>query len=446
MSLYFQLTYIPAPYTIYKNINKLEANHYLEFDTEKFNFTINKIRKLENLTSSSNISFKNAKKITFDLVMESVKSRSVSDVKVGAFLSGGVDSSIISLCHSLNQKNKIDTFSLGFKNKSYDESNKFRTISNHLNSNHNEIFVDLKDNVFDIDRLLLNYDEPFADSSAIPTFLISKYTSNKVKVVLSGDGGDEVFGGYNKYLMGNINNFYTRLISKSMHKKIKPFLDALLYENNDKRGLKHKLKKVINSIDFDGKYYEKIISLGFSNSELKSIIKEGFFVENILSDLSKKNIKSISDFRELDRIISLEGDMLVKVDRATMLNSLECRAPFLNYKLWDFISGLPENYLIKNLKKKYLLKESFRNYFPKNFLDKPKKGFEIPVGDWLRNNFKVELLTYIEEEFLTKQKIFNVEMIQELVEDHIESRKDNTFKVWTFFCFQKWYKNIYLSF
>ena len=138
--------------------------------------------------------------------------------------------------------------------------------------------------------------------------------------------------------------------------------------------------------------------------------------------------------------------MLVKVDRATMLNSLECRAPFLNYKLWDFISGLPENYLIKNLKKKYLLKESFRNYFPKNFLDKPKKGFEIPVGDWLRNNFKVELLTYIEEEFLTKQKIFNVEMIQELVEDHIESRKDNTFKVWTFFCFQKWYKNIYLSF
>ena len=300
--------------------------------------------------------------------------------------------------------------------------------------------------MFDIDRLLLNYDEPFADSSAIPTFLISKYTSNKVKVVLSGDGGDEVFGGYNKYLMGNINNFYTRLISKSMHKKIKPFLDALLYENNDKRGLKHKLKKVINSIDFDGKYYEKIISLGFSNSELKSIIKEGFFVENILSDLSKKNIKSISDFRELDRIISLEGDMLVKVDRATMLNSLECRAPFLNYKLWDFISGLPENYLIKNLKKKYLLKESFRNYFPKNFLDKPKKGFEIPVGDWLRNNFKVELLSYIEEEFLTKQKIFNVEMIQELVEDHIKSRKDNTFKVWTFFCFQKWYKNIYLSF
>ena len=233
LSLYFQLTYIPAPYTIYKNINKLEANHYLEFDTEKFNFTINKIRKLENLTSSSNISFKNAKKITFDLVMESVKSRSVSDVKVGAFLSGGVDSSIISLCHSLNQKNKIDTFSLGFKNKSYDESNKFRTISNHLNSNHNEIFVDLKDNVFDIDRLLLNYDEPFADSSAIPTFLISKYTSNKVKVVLSGD-----------YELKSI------LISEEAKKENQEIINDLIIAafNNAKENLKKKSSEEISKI------------------------------------------------------------------------------------------------------------------------------------------------------------------------------------------------------
>ena len=153
-----------------------------------------------------------------------------------------------------------------------------------------------------------------------------------------------------------------------------------------------------------------------------------------------KNNNTLTDFRNIDKIISLEGDMLVKVDRTSMLTSLESRAPFLNKEIWNFTSQLPEDYLMKGWNKKYLLKESFKQYFPDQFLDKSKKGFGVPVGDWLRGYLSSELKSYIETEFLMKQDIFNVSEISEIVTKHLSGKEDNTFKVWTFFCFQKWYK------
>lgn len=145
----------------------------------------------------------------------------------------------------------------------------------------------------------------------------------------------------------------------------------------------------------------------------------------------------------MDRLLSLEGDMLVKVDRTSMLNSLECRAPFLNKKLWDFTSRLPEKYLIHGWNKKYLLKKAFEKYFPEGFLNKTKQGFGVPVGDWLRAGLKPELGRYIEKSFIKRQGIFQYETIKDLVNQHIEGKTDNTFRVWTYFCFQKWYKEVY---
>ena len=153
--------------------------------------------------------------------------------------------------------------------------------------------------------------------------------------------------------------------------------------------------------------------------------------------------KSLTDFRNIDKIVSLEGDMLVKVDRTSMLNSIECRSPFLNKEIWNFTSQLPEDFLINKSDKKHILKESFEEFFPKNFLDKSKKGFNVPVGDWLRDDLGKELLSFIEKDFLSEQQIFNYETIIQLVNNHISGKIDSTFKVWTFYCFQKWYKNIY---
>ncbi len=153
--------------------------------------------------------------------------------------------------------------------------------------------------------------------------------------------------------------------------------------------------------------------------------------------------KSLTDFRNIDKMMSLEGDMLVKVDRTSMLNSLECRAPFLNKEIWNFTNQLPENNLINGSDKKHILKMAFEKDFPNGFLNNSKKGFAVPVGDWLRNSLRLELSSYTNSEFLINQNIFNQNEIQNMVNNHLTGQVDNSFKIWTFFCFQKWYINNY---
>ena len=445
ISLFLQLTYIPAPHTIYDDVYKLEPNSFIELDCINNSFSLNKITNASDGQNPffDNISFEDAKSVTRDLIFKSVRSRSISDVKLGTFLSGGVDSSIVSYCLSKQSTKKIDTFSIGFEKKSFDQTDKARTISELIDSNHHEHIISDKDLSKDIDSILLNYDEPFADPSALPTFLLSKYTSEYVKVALTGDGGDELFGGYNKYYMGKINNIYTKYIPKKAHNSILKVSDNFLRDTTDKRGFKFKFNKLLKAVDYDDDFYFKIISLGFQDKELKSILN--FSNNNIeLFNYYRKNsneIKSLNDYRDIDRRLSLEGALLVKVDRASMLNSIECRSPFLNKEILNFTTQLPENYLLKGWNKKYLLKESFKKYFPNGFLEKSKQGFAVPVGDWLKTSFKNELLAYIDYDFLVKQNIFKFDLISKLVNDHLNSVNDNSYRVWTFYCFQKWYVN-----
>jgi asparagine synthase (glutamine-hydrolysing) len=444
LSLYFQLTYIPAPFTIYKDIHKLEANHYIELDCNENKYLIIEIDKpISKFTFQSK---KEATKVTHDLVQKSVLSRSISDVPLGTFLSGGVDSSVVSLCLAQQQEKKIDTFSIGFDKKSFDESDKSRLVSKLINSNHHEFIISEKNLTANIDEIILNFDEPFADSSALATYLVSKKTKDYVKVALTGDGGDEVFGGYNKYYMGKLNQKYTTLIPQSIHRRGLSLANKLLASKEDSRGLKFKANRLLKSINYEGNFYYNIISLGFNEYELKEIIQSNIYKPNTLNYykniINAKN-NTIENFRAIDKQLSLEGDMLVKVDRTSMLASLECRAPFLNKELWDFTNQLPDSYLINGWDKKHILKEAFKGYFPKEFLNKSKKGFGVPVGDWLRSELRSELLSYIDKVFIIKQNIFQFDVISKMVEDHLNSKMDNTFRVWTYYCFQKWYKNTY---
>ena len=448
LNLYFQLTYVPAPYTIYSGIHKLEANHFLEIDTLKNDYIVKEIEQNFKKEIDPNISFADAKKITHDLVNKSVESRSIADVPLGTFLSGGVDSSIVSLSLAQQTEAKIDTFSVGFEKKSFDESDKARTVANLIKSNHHEFIIsvdDLKDN---IENILLNFDEPFADSSSLPTYLVAHKTRQHVKVALTGDGGDEVFGGYNKYYMGKLNAKYASIVPEVAHATLKNMLNPILSTKDDRRGKRFKAKKLLNAINYKDEFYYNIISLAFQQNEVSNILNEDNVLLNTLSYYKNKigkNNNTLTDFRNIDKIISLEGDMLVKVDRTSMLTSLESRAPYLNKEIWNFTSQLPEDYLMKGWNKKYLLKDSFKKYFPNQFLDKSKKGFGVPVGDWLRGYLKKELSSYIEPHFLKIQSIFDANEIVSLVENHLSGKEDNTFKVWTFFCFQKWYKQTYLK-
>lgn len=443
LNLFFGLTYIPAPHSIYTNIFKLNANHFLEFDCSDFSYTINEIDH-ELPESRDNISKKEAMETIREMVQESVATRSLSDVPVGTFLSGGVDSSIVSLCLAKQSADRIDTFSLGFDKKSFDETDKARTIAKIINSNHHEFVVTQDDVRANIDSIILNFDEPFADSSALPSFVISSYARSYVKVALTGDGGDEAFGGYNKYYMGQFNRIYTGNIPSKMHSFLLRKIESLLLSKDDQRGIRSQISKFVQSVDYGDDFYYNIISLGFHSVERQGLLKQEYFVADPLLPYKQKiKGKNLTDFRDIDKLISLEGDMLVKVDRTSMLNSLECRAPFLNKKIWNFTNQLPEKFLIKGFDKKYILKESFSKYFPKGFLDQKKKGFGVPVGDWLRGSLQSELLSYVDADFLKKQNIFDLEWVSKLVMNHVNGKIDNTFKVWTYYCFQKWYKANY---
>lgn len=446
LNLFFRLTYIPAPFTIYEEIFKLESNHYLELSCDRHSFEIHEIEQDFSNDIDSKISFNEAKSLTHEMVNNSVASRSISDVPIGTFLSGGVDSSIVSLALANNSSSPIDTFSIGFEKKSFDESDKSRTVAKLINSNHHEFVVSVDDLKSSVNNILLNFDEPFADSSSLPTYLVAHKTSQQVKVALTGDGGDEVFGGYNKYYMGKLNRKYTSLIPKKIHHQVNNFISPVLATKDDKRGKRFKARKLLNAINYEGEFYYNIVSLGYQQEELEEILKEAEYAQDGLqyfkNRVGSKN-QTLTDFRKIDKIISLEGDMLVKVDRTSMLTSLESRAPFLNKALWNFTGQLPENYLMQGWNKKYLLKESFRHYFPEGFLDKSKKGFGVPVGDWLRGYLAEELKSYINKTFLLQQGIFDIEQVTLLVSRHLEGKEDNTFRVWTFYCFQKWYMHTY---
>ena len=438
LNLYFQLTYIPAPFTIYKGISKLESNSFIEYDVNTNALKIHEIHseKIE----KQQVSFNEAKKNVRKLVEESVSSRSVSDVSLGAFLSGGVDSSIISLCLSKQSDSKIDTFSIGFDKKSFDETDKSRLVANIIGSNHHEFVISEKD-------LTAHLDEPFADSSALPSYIVASKTADYVKVALTGDGGDEVFGGYNKYLIGGINQKYTSLVPRFLHQSVLKVANALTKQKGDERGLKFKVRKALNSIDYDDSFFYNIIKLGFTDKEMSIYLNEKDRVKNPLAYYQQRipNPKNLTDFRNVDKMISLEGDMIVKVDRTSMLVSMECRAPFLTREIWNYTLSLPDEYLLKGNNKKMILKKAFENEFPEQFLEKSKKGFGVPVGDWLRQGMRNELLSYIDDKFLEEQDIFDIQNIKKIVLNHLNSVEDNSFKIWTFYCFQKWYKNTYLA-
>jgi asparagine synthase (glutamine-hydrolysing) len=441
LSLYFQLTYIPAPYSIYEDVFKLKPNNFIEIDLCSLDFKISPIKQNKSKKDYSKIDFNTAKKINHDLVVKSVESRSISDVPIGTFLSGGVDSSIVSLALSQYAPSPIDTFSMGFDKKTFDETDKSRVIAKLIGSNHHEFIVTANDLKYDIDTVLLNFDEPFADSSALPTYLVSKLTQQHVKVALTGDGGDEVFGGYNKYYIGKINNKYKSIVPENTHKLFLNTAYKIFNTKDDDRGIRFKINRLLKAIDYDNDFYYNIVSLGFQKNELSNLIKPDVLKENSLDYYKKDDCSRLRDFRNIDKYLSLEGDMLVKVDRTSMLSSIECRAPFLNKEIWDFTNQLPDSYLMKGWRKKHLLKESFKQYFPEGFLNKSKQGFGVPVGDWLRSILKDELKSYIEYKFLTDQGLFNIDFARKIVLDHLEGKVDNTFRVWTYYCFQKWYSN-----
>lgn len=444
LNAYFKYTFIPSPLTIYQNIFKLEPGCFLMLDTATLEYTTNKYWDIKPVKEEDRIlSYDAAKKEVFKAVNASTLLRLESDVPLGVFLSGGIDSSIVAYSAASQSSQRIKTFSIGFSNyKSFDETSEAKQVAKHLDSEHYQIDLNFDDLNDDIDTVILNYDEPFADSSALPSYWVSKESSKYVKVALTGDGGDETFGGYNRYLIDYYNRklFFLDFLPLGLSKAA---IELLPEKEENRSSIKFKLLKLINS--YDKNLYEaffKVISLGFSELELKSILLPEYFKD----DGIKQHLTYLQDFtslslmRNIDRLVSLDGDMCVKVDRASMLASIECRSPFLDHNLFELTNKFPDRFLLNGSNKKRILKDAFEDFLPTGLFNKPKSGFGIPVGTWLRNELRHNLLELTSDEFLKKQKIFNVDAVKRLVNDHLIGNVDRTFKIWSLYCFQKWYK------
>lgn len=441
---YLTLENIPAPHSIMKNIFKLEAGKILIFHNN--HIRIEQYWDIPINEPKLAISEAEATERLEDLFKNSVKRRLLSDVPLGVFLSGGIDSSLVAKFMSDLSGNKIKTFSIGFHEKSFDESKIAMRFAKELKSEHNQFLFDSRECLNLIPNIANLVDEPMSDASILPTYFLSHFASKQVKVCLGGDGGDELLAGYQIFPVHKLIGLYNilpREIKKSlfvMARNLPARETYLSFPFALKQflrgaGLSNDIRLFIWNGAFLETEKEKLL-----NPEILSQIKHNTF-EDVTNYLSNKLIPTDEDrMLYLLSKIYLTGDILVKVDRASMATSLEVRAPFLDYTIQEFVAKLPYHYKLNRLTTKYLLKKMAAKHLPKYITHKRKQGFAIPVTKWLKHELKDILLEYTSKDYIKQQGLFQHDFVEKLVKNHLNETWDNKKLLWNLLVFQLWYE------
>jgi asparagine synthase (glutamine-hydrolysing) len=445
VSLFFKYAYIRAPYTIFKNTYKVRPGHYIKIDVTH--------KKVEEVKYYDVLDYYNKPKLKIseedalqeveNLFTSAFQYRMVSDVPVGVFLSGGYDSSVVAAVLQNNNSQKLKTFTIGFHEEKYNEAQYAKKVAEHIGTDHNEYYCTTKE-AQDIFPMLADiYDEPFGDSSGIPTTLVSSFARKQVTVALSADGGDEIFAGYNRYpQLNRLSNLFTKTPGV-VRTVIANILPAVPFKYIP--GLKHKapafnkLEEILKS-DHPNTISDTL-SKHYTNKDLSKLLQRFNQEINLYSDVGKINNKNdfINTALALDYKTYMVDDILVKVDRATMSVGLEGREPLLDHRIIEFVAQLPSELKYKNGSKKYLLKTIAHKYIPKELLDRPKTGFGLPVYEWLKTDMKDLLFNYINEEQLSKHDYINPGKAIKLRDEFIAGKNNNETQIWLLLMFQMWW-------
>lgn len=450
---------IPAPYSIYKDIHKLMPGNYLEFkesDLKKNLLPISKsywsyseTAKYQNNNQLS-LSEVDIKKDLEKHLKLSVKKQMISDVPLGAFLSGGIDSSTIVALMQSQSSNPVKTFTIGFSENDYDESKYAKKIAKHLGTDHTELYVSSKKAMEVIPKIPSIYDEPFSDSSQIPTFLVSQLAKDHVKVALSGDGGDELFCGYNRYLMSKKFSNMFRFIPLSLRKILASSIQLISSQNwnkisnylpglNDHVNFGDKIHKGASVLESETiyNYYLMLCSHWKNPNKVVMNCKEPItLLTNFNQELKDFNIQQ--QMMILDFMTYLPDDILTKVDRAAMACSLETRVPFLDHKLIEYVWKIPHSLKFRNGKGKWILRKILEQYVPKNLTERPKMGFGIPIGIWLQGPLKDWAENLLNEKRLKQEGFFNPKVIRDKWMEHLSGQKNWQYDLWDILMFQAW--------
>jgi asparagine synthase (glutamine-hydrolysing) len=456
--LYLAFNYIPAPHTIFKGIRKLQPGHFLVVENGDLTISNYWDVPLENEPDQKGMppddQEKYVKNGLFELLDQAVQARMIADVPLGAFLSGGIDSSIIVALMSRHADRPVKTFSIGYKdNKIYDETAYAKEVASLHNTEHHEFKLSYRDMLQALPDIISSFDEPFADSSAIPTYIVSRETRKHVTVALSGDGGDELFAGYRSYLAENWFAKYM-MLPGFLREGLLERIVNVLPDSRDTKSLEYirRLKKFIKGTK--GSFPERILSLRevFPTEIRKNILLECpntkylndpalKWVKRLLSCHRGDSLNSIlySDLKD-----SLPGDMLTKVDWMSMKNSLEVRVPFLDHRVVELAFKMPGSLKLHKGTTKYILKETFKDLLPPNIYRRPKAGFEVPISLWLKNELKFLLDQYLDEHRIKNQGIFDPKIVNQLVGQHLSGKTDTSWMLWNLIVFQSWYDNYFL--
>jgi len=458
LTSYLRFMYVPVPMSIYEGVHKLQPGSWLTIDPNQSGETPEPVVYWDPAqiaqTGRDNplhLSDDEAIEQTAHLLNDATRLRSVADVPLGAFLSGGIDSSVVVASMQAQSDRPVSTFTIGFNSDQYDESKHAKEIAKHLGTNHTELVVTPDDARAVIPKLPTLYDEPFSDASQIPTYLVCELARKHVTVALSGDGGDEVFAGYNRYVAGT--RIWSKLenVPQSVRNAASRRMRAITPDRWDRFGAKadrllpakrrslitgnnaHKLATVIDSANIE-EMYARLVSTWDNADE---VVIGGSLPPSNTRFLSG-NLDPAHQMMLLDVLTYLPDDILTKVDRASMGTSLEVRTPLLDHRLIEFAWGLPLDQLIRNGESKWALRKVLERHVPREMFERPKQGFGIPIDSWLRGPLREWATDMLSPDRIAREGYFNVEHVQRTLDDHLSGRRNVQYHLWALLVFESW--------
>ncbi|GAB5563288.1 MAG: asparagine synthase (glutamine-hydrolyzing) [Winogradskyella sp.] len=426
VSIFLDCMFVPSPYTIVEEVFKLPPGNYMELDFNTNELLIEEYWNLKKV-EIQDISYEEAKNKLHELLCDAVKIRLQSDVPIGSFLSGGIDSALISSIASKVSDKKINTFSIGFNESKFDESKIAEKYAEIITSNHKTTICKPDDFLDLIPKLVEVYDEPFADSSALPSLLLNKVTKQYVTVALSGDGGDESFIGY---------GHFDSLVKNKRIMDLPYWFRRLVVASGVLKVFKMDSHRIINALNTKTRndFIENIFSrkgmlLKNKNQTWMKYYQGYKYWSNIfLQKAADLNIK-----------LWLENDSNVKVDRASMAYSVEVRSPFLDYRIVEFARILPMHFKYESGRQKRILRDILKDYIPESVFNQPKRGFAVPIEKWMRKELKEEFLKALNDEFLNSVPNLNVKKFKTMLDEHMNHNIDHTANIWKLYVLSKWY-------
>jgi asparagine synthase (glutamine-hydrolysing) len=439
LNCYVSLGYCPDPDSIFTGIHKLPPGHMLI--ARPGSTEVRQYWELPWPDESAPASEEECCERLRELMLESVRLRLISDVPLGALLSGGLDSSIVVALMSRLMDRPVKTFSIGFPEKDFSELAYARQVAKHLGTDHHEMVVEPKA-VELVEHLMGYFDEPFGDPSAVPTFLVSQLARGSVTVALSGDGGDELFAGYDRYKEARRQQAFDLLPQSLRHNVLMPLSESLPYRMYGKNYLRRIALK-------DG--FERYMDAAMVPLPVKQQLLSREFRSQIGSlDTSAALRQAVPNGHGhplLDRIVYLDtktelpGDILTKVDRMSMGNSLEVRVPILDHKVVEYVARLPMQYKLRGQTTKYLFKKAFGDLLPSEILTRPKMGFALPLQHWFARDMRDFLRDALFDSRARKRGYYNERFVDELVQEHASGRRDNSYLLWRLLALEIWHRN-----